>query len=168
MILYHKEFNSSNFNFEIPKKIADKLFLIDSGKPKETTGEMVDSVGKFYNRSPNMVRKIINDIEKVTIKLESSVKNFDVNLFKECLSNNEKMLEKLKVVSEKTKKLLTDLSDFGVGKITGAGGKKTDSGFILFLAEDKEKLVEFLKRKKIDHYQFVQDHQGLRYEKNQS
>ena len=53
------------------------------------------------------------------------------------------------------------MSKFGVGKITGAGGCETNSGFIIFLSEDKEKLLEFLKGKKINYYQFKQDYIGL-------
>lgn len=168
LILYQKKISLKNLDYKIPKIIGEKLFLIDTGKPNEKTSEMVNLVAKFYKQTPNMARKVIDDIEKITIKLQSAVRNKNANSFKECLDNNEKMLEKLGVVSEKTKKLLADLSKFGVGKITGAGGYKIDSGFILFLAEDKEKLAEFLKRKKINYYQFIPDYQGLRYEKNQS
>ena len=162
LILYQKNAKINNLNFKIPKNIEEKLFLIDSGKPKETTGEMVDFVGT------KTVEKILNKIEITTKKLGESIKEKNINLFKKCLFDNEKLLEELKVISEKTKKLLVDLSKFGVGKVTGAGGRKTDSGFILFFTEDKEKLEEFLKNKKLNYYQFIQDHQGLRYEKNQS
>ena len=156
LILYNKYISLKNLDYKIPKIIEEKLFLIDSGKPKETTGEMVDFV------RTKAVEKILDEIETTTKKLEESIVKENIDLFKECLTNNENLLEKLEVVSEKTKKLLADLSGFGFGKITGAGGRKTDSGFILFLTEDKEKLVKFLKRKKIDYYQFVQDYQGLK------
>ncbi len=162
LILYQKQISLKKLDYKIPKEIEKKLFLIDSGKPKETTGEMVDFVGT------KTVEKILNKIEITTKKLGESIKEKNINLFKKCLFDNEKLLEELKVISEKTKKLLVDLSKFGVGKVTGAGGRKTDSGFILFFTEDKEKLEEFLKNKKLNYYQFIQDHQGLRYEKNQS
>lgn len=156
LILYQKNVKLKNLDFKMPKNIEENLFLIDSGKPKETTGEMVDFVGT------KSVGKILDEIETTTKKLKSSLVREDINLFKESLVNNENLLEQLSIVSEKTKKLLEDLSKFGVGKITGAGGRETNSGFILFLAEDKEKLLEFLKGKKINYFNFVTDNQGLK------
>jgi len=154
LISYKKNTFLNKLNFEIPENIQDKLFLIDSGKPKETTGEMVGLVSKT-------IEKTLKDIEITTKEMENSIVREDENLFKKCLIDNEKLLEKIGVVSKKTKKLLTDLSKFGFGKVTGAGGRETNSGFILFLADDKERLEEFLKRKKIYYYQFVPDYDGL-------
>ncbi len=166
LIYFRKEFeflkNISALNFKIPKSIANNLFLIDTGKPKESTAEIVAEVGKLYNRKPKLIENILNNIEKTTKKMVISIVKEDREFFQKTIRENEKLLEKLKVVSLKTKSLLKKLEKFGAGKITGAGGKETGSGFILFLAKDKEKLEEFLKRKKIDYYQFVQDYQGLK------
>jgi len=156
LILYQKNVKIKNLDFKIPKNIEEKLFLIDSGKPKETTGEMVDFVGA------KSVGKILGEIEITTKKLVESLVKENINLFKESLVNNENLLEQLGIVSEKTKKLLSSLSKFGVGKVTGAGGKKTDSGFVIFLAEDKDGLEEFLKKRKIAYYKFIPDNKGLR------
>ncbi|MEK7177534.1 MAG: mevalonate kinase [Patescibacteria group bacterium] len=156
LILYQKNVKIKNLDFKIPKNIEEKLFLIDSGKPKETTGEMVNFVGT------KSVGKILYEIKITTKKLEESIAKENINLFKESLVNNENLLEQLGIVSEKTKKLLKDLSKFGVGKVTGAGGRETNSGFIIFLAEDKEKLQEFLKNKKINYFNFIPDNQGLK------
>ena len=122
--------NINNLDFKIPKNIDEKLFLIDSGKPKETTGEMVESVKSV--KSVESVNDILNKIELETKNIEVAIKNQDINLFKDCLVNNERLLEELGVVSEKTKELLFSLHKFGVGKVTGAGGRETNSGFILF------------------------------------
>ena len=91
----------------------------------------------------------------------NSIKKQDGVLFEKCLVENEELLEKLKVVSEKTKKLLSSLSKFGVGKVTGAGGRETNSGFILFLTKNKKNLEDFLKSNKINYYQFKPDYRGL-------
>ena len=155
LILYHKGVGLSNLKYKIPKNIEDKLFLIDSGKPIETTGKMVD-----YVRTQNTTA-IFNEIEITTKKLEESIAQENINLFKESLVNNENLLEQLGVVSKKTKKLLSSLSKFGVGKVTGAGGRETDSGFILFFAENKNELENFLKNNKIRYVMFSQDNQGL-------
>ena len=136
--------------------------MIDSGKPKEKTSEMVSLVAKLCNKTPKIFRKILIGIENITNQLISSIIKEDKNLFKKSLFDNEKMLEELGVVSEKTKILLKNLSKFGFGKITGAGGRKANSGFILFLAEDKKELEKYLKQKRINYYQFVQDYQGLK------
>jgi mevalonate kinase len=156
LILYQKKIKLTNLNYKITKEFEEKLFLIDSGKPKETTGEMVDSVKTIINE------KILVEIEKTVNKLIISIKKEDKILFKQCLIDNEKLLEKIGVVSKRTKKLLGNLSKFGFGKVTGAGGCKTNSGFILFFAENKKGLISFLKNNKIKYYQFVPDYQGLK------
>lgn len=157
LILYQKKIKLKNLDYKIPKNIEEKLFLIDSGKPEETTGEMVESV-----KSVKSVETFLNRIEIETKKILDAIENIEIDLFKESIINNEKLLEKLEVVSEKTKKLLLSLSNFGVGKVTGAGGKKTNSGFILFLADDKEKLIKYLKQSKIPYLKFVPDNQGFK------
>ncbi|EKE14252.1 MAG: hypothetical protein ACD_12C00604G0005 [uncultured bacterium] len=155
LILYQKQKNLKNLDYKIPKNIEEKLFLIDSGKPGETTGEMVD-----FART-KVDKKILMEIEITTSNLITSIKKQDEVLFKQCLVKNENLLEKLEIVSEKTKKLLSNLSIFGGGKVTGAGGRETNSGFIFFLADDKKRLKEYLKRKKINYYQFIPDYRGL-------
>jgi len=161
MILYQKKISLKNLDYKIPKIIEEKLFLIDSGKPKETTGEMVESV-----KSVESVNDILNKIELETKNIEVAIKNQDINLFKDCLVNNERLLEELGVVSEKTKELLFSLHKFGVGKVTGAGGRETNSGFILFFAENKKRLNDYLINNKINYCQFIPDYQGLK--KNES
>lgn len=156
LIMYQKNVKIKNLDFKILKNTEEKLFLIDSGKPKETTGEMVNFVGT------QDVANIFEDIEITTNKFQEAIEKENINLFKQCLFDNERLLEKIGVVSEETKKLFTDLSKFGSGKVTGAGGHKTNSGFIIFLAEDKEKLLKFLKSKKISYFNFVTDYQGLK------
>lgn len=155
LILYQKNVKIKNLDFKIPKNIEERLFLIDSGKPKETTGEMVNFVGT------KTVKKILNEIEKITNKFVISIKEGDEVLFNKSIIENEKMLETLGVVSKKTKKLLIDLSRFGSGKVTGAGGHKTNSGFLIFFAEDKKQLIEYLNKHEINFYKFIPDNQGL-------
>lgn len=155
LILYQKQKSLKNLDYKIPKEIEEKLFLIDSGIPTETTGEMVD-----YVRTQNTT-VIFNKIEIVTDKFQQAIEKKSVNIFNQCLLENEKLLEDLGVVSEKTKKLLKKLSKFGVGKITGAGGRETNSGFILFFAENIEQLIKYLKARKIVFYKFMPDNKGL-------
>ncbi|MBI2640985.1 hypothetical protein HYW87_00085, partial [Candidatus Roizmanbacteria bacterium] len=64
----------------------------------------------------------------------------------------------------KTKKLLRELEPFGVGKITGAGGKKEGSGYVLFFAEKPQDLQAFCKKKKINNIKFRQSKEGVKKE----
>ena len=99
LIAYQKQVSLKNLDFKIPKKIEEKLFLIDSGKPEETTGKMVDFVRTRVDE------KILKEIEITTSNLIMSIKKQNEVLFKQCLVKNENLLEKLEIVSEKTKKL---------------------------------------------------------------
>ncbi|KKP60191.1 MAG: Mevalonate kinase [Candidatus Roizmanbacteria bacterium GW2011_GWC2_34_23] len=145
-----------NLDFKVPKNIEEKLFLIDSGKPKETTKEMVNFV------ATQNVANIFEKIEITTKAIIESIKSENIDAFKKGLADNEKLLEDLGVVSDKTKKLLSSLSKFGVGKVTGAGGRKDGSGFILFFADDSKKLIKYLSKIKILFYKFIPDNKGLR------
>lgn len=165
LIFYRREFeflkNISVLPFRIPKKIEENLFLIDSGAPIETTAEMVEMVGRMYNKKPSYTEQILNDIEKTTKRMVVAIIKEDVGFFQQTLLDNEILLEMLGVVSSKTKKLLKNLSQFGVGKITGAGGKKAGSGFILFFADKKRELENYLNRQKIYFYKFKADFKGV-------
>jgi mevalonate kinase len=164
LIYYRKEFeflkNISFLNFKIPKEFS--LFLIDSGKPEEDTKTMVKMVTEKYKKNLSLMESILFDMEKTTKKMVLAIKEGNKNLFQEAILDNEIFLEMLGVVSSKTKKLLQRLSAFGVGKITGAGGKKRDSGFILFFTQKEKELISFLKKQKINYFKFQPNYNGLK------
>lgn len=165
LIYFRREFDflKSIFKlgFKIPKKIEDRLYLINTGKPNETTAEMIDLVGSFYNKNPKKYEKIFYEIEKVTKRIVISAVKEDTSFFENSITENQILLEEIGVVSQKTKNLLRNLKHFGSGKVTGAGGVKEYSGFILFYAKEINKLLLYLKEKKINYFKFKQSQSGV-------
>lgn len=166
LIFYRKEFeflkNISALNFKIPKNIQDNLIIIDTGKPKESTSEMVKIVGKNYNRNPQKMERVFGGIEKTTKKMVVSVIKEDPNLFSDCIEENQLLLDDLGIVSEKTRKLLNQLRSSGVGKVTGAGGLKSSSGLVLFLIKDKEDFQRHKRNLNLKIIKFLQDFEGVK------
>jgi len=165
LIYYRKEFEFlktiSSLSFTIPKQFVNSLLLIDSGKPEETTGEMVQNVGILYNKESEKVEKTMNDIEKTTKRIVLSMMKEDPSFFEENIINNQLLLEKIGVVSNSTKKLLFQIKKYGVGKITGGGGKNNSSGYILFYSDNLEKCKKELIKRSISFMPFVPSYRGL-------
>lgn len=166
LIFFRREFEFlktiSALSFKIPKKIEDRLFLINSGKPAEKTKEMVQHVGTMYNKNAKNMERILGEIEKTTKQITVSLIKEDVSFFESTLVKNQAFLSEIGVVSSSAKRLLTDLSKYGVGKITGAGGINQGSGYILFSANDEVGMKTYLQKNNIQFYKFKQSHDGYR------
>ena len=165
LIFYRKEFEFlktiSSLHAKVPKEIAENLYLIDSGKPYETTAKMVQQVGRLYNSKSMFVESIFQKIERITKRMVISLMKEDAEFFKETITESEELLEKIGVVSSSTKKLLEILKPYGVGKITGAGGKKNSSGYLLFYVVEKNKLEKYLQEKNISYLAFQPSEEGV-------
>lgn len=168
LIFYRKEFEFlktiSALNFKIPKDFQDRLILIDSGKPEESTKEMVSLVGRRYNAQPKAMDLTLSEIEKVTKRIVVSIVKEDLKLFGQSIADNQSYLEDLGIVSSQTRNLIKNLSQYGMGKVTGAGGIKAGSGYILFLVND-ETVYDYLEEKNIPYLHFISDYQGVQLEK---
>lgn len=168
LIYYRKEFEFlktiSALSIKIPKPIEDNLYLIDSGKPVERTAEMVGLVGRRYNKEPEATRSIFEQMERVTKRMVVSLVKEDVRMFTSCVSENQRLLHQVGVVSKSATGLLQELQKFGTGKITGAGGVSRGSGYILFLAANTTGLEEYLSKRTIGFMKFEQDYEGLKRE----
>jgi mevalonate kinase len=165
LIFYRKEFEFlktiSALNSKLPQNIERHLFLIDTGKAAESTAEMVRNVQKVYNAYPKETDQTLYALEKTTKRLVVSVIKEDPGMFRESIKENGKLLQKLKIISPRAEEALNRLRSFGVGKITGAGGLKNASGFILFYADNPEQLVHYMIKNSMNYYPFVQDYKGV-------
>lgn len=109
------------------------LFLIDSGKPIESTGAMVGKVAKLNAATK---KKYFDQLELLTKTLASNNPNIK-QIFKEAHT----CLTKLGVVSKSTQKLIAQIEKSGgAAKITGGGGQKNGSGMIIVYHTKPEKL----------------------------
>lgn len=169
LIFYRKEFeflkNISALNFKIPKKIEEGLYLIYSGNASESTGYMVNNiVGEKYNKSPRLTENILNDIEKTTKRMVVSIIKEDLEFFSKTIIDNQIFLDMLGVVSNKAKKMLKDLEPYGYGKVTGGGGRKDGSGYMLFFTAKPKLLEKYCKKRNINYFKFKQSFAGVRKE----
>ena len=128
-----------------------ELLLVDTGKPVETTGEMVSAVRQKYRISNIKYQKIFKKIGKVTNMLIDSFKQSDFRELKFLIRTNEQLLEELGVVGERAKKIIRLIErSGGAAKICGAGGLKKGSGMALVYHGDLSVLKRNLKKNKID------------------
>lgn len=163
LIFYRKEFEFlktiSSLNFKIPKSFQDKMILIDTGKPEESTSEMISYVGKRYNLYPKKTERVLSDIERVTKRMVVGVVKEDIKMFTQAIEENQKLLVELGIVSKKTISLLESLKPYGVGKVTGAGGLKKGSGMMIFIINYPQVKQEVMKL--FTYTEFNQNHSGI-------
>lgn len=152
---YRREFDFlktfSPLPFGLHKNIKN-FYLIDSGKPEETTKEMVvDVVGVQYKKNPKLVQRIFDDQERLTKQMVIALRDGDEESLLETIRDGEKNLEKLGVVGKKAQKIIREIEKLGgAAKIMGGGGVKDGSGMLLVYLIDNKKIAELKAFKLID------------------
>lgn len=156
-----KLFKKLQFDF----KRLPEFVLINNGRPKETTGEMVAGVRKLYEKERSKTERILNQIEKVTKQMLEGLNQVNHRLVKLVIKENEELLENLGVVSGFTKKMIREIEGKGgAAKICGAGGKIGRSGIILAFHPQKEILFEIAKKENLEALEVKLGEEGVKDE----
>lgn len=163
---YRKETESFKiFRQIIPKTKLSSFFLVNSGIPKETTGEMVTEVADMYARNPKKTNRVLTKMEAVARKFLKLLidGNRDWN---ELIKENERCLELLGVVSDSGRNLIRGIEKIGgAAKISGAGGIANGSGIVLVNHRDEEKLRNFCESNNLEVFSVKFGEEGVRIEK---
>jgi len=144
------------------KKMPEFL-LINSGKPSETTKEMVKNVeSRIMNYE---TRKILKSIGKLSNRFVKALNLEDLNSLGLLITENERLLEQLGVVGIKAQKLIQDIEKIGgSAKICGAGGLKTGSGIILVYHKYLQDVKKYCQKNKLSFFMAKLEKQGVKYE----
>lgn len=152
--------------FSLPESLAKNFVLIDTGRPKESTGEMVGLVQKLFYKRPKWTEKILNDQEKQVKKLLKALKENNEQILTEAIKLGERNLEKLGVVSDFSHDLIREIEKLGaVGKICGGGGKADKSGMLLFYHQEPKIVLELAKAHHLSAWRVKLGREGIRAEK---
>ncbi len=140
LLYFRKEFeflkSFSNLDFEI-KDSLNNFFIINSGKPNESTLDMVKKVGKLKNSNTQKIDAIFENQEIQTKNLVIALKESNENLLKDSIKDGEANLEKLDIVGKNAQKIIRGIEKIGgVAKISGGGGVKKGSGIVLCYHND--------------------------------
>jgi len=167
-ILWYQKLKSGTKLFKkLEIKHLPKFILINTGKPEETTGEMVQMVSGKLKKEKNRTNRIFDVIEEQT-KLflkaltERMAKEKRVSLIKNCIQNCESCLEDLGIVGQKAKEIVREIEENGgVAKVSGGGGTKKGSGILLCFHENPEEIIKIAKKNRLDYYQVKLGVKGL-------
>jgi len=135
---------SKQFTYQnLPSTLLNQtnFFLIQSGKPLESTKEMLEVAKTKYQTSVG--KQAVSEIGKITQQLISDLNH---NHFSsDWILPNEQQLEILGVVDPIAQEMINKIATIGgAAKITGAGGKTNGSGMLLSYHPDPEKMQDFL------------------------
>lgn len=159
------EKRDSKFSFrqiEIKASEAYKIILVDSGKPVESTGEMVEKVGENFKQRRAKYKKTINSMGRVA---KDFIKDFKKGVFnKDLISQNQKLLDELGAVGGRAREMVQLIEELGgAAKICGAGGIRKGSGILLCYHEDGDKLKNFINQQKWSYYSVDLGVEGVKW-----
>lgn len=125
---------------QIPAKI-DHFFLVDTGRPAETTGEMVAGVGRRYDRNRTGMERWFTLNEAETRKLTMSIKTGDEKMLLAALHGGQRTLEGMGVVAKSVIPCVREIEAAGgAAKVLGGGGRAKGVGFLLGYGSDDSTL----------------------------
>lgn len=139
------------FRKEIPavkvfKRLADipeikNLYLLDTGKPAESTGEMVAQVADQKKAQPKKIVNAFLGMEAVARGWLELVTTNNQSQVEKLIKDNHSYLMDIGVVSASTQELIQHIERTGgAAKITGAGGKSNHSGMLLVWHPNSKKI----------------------------
>jgi mevalonate kinase len=131
--------------FSIPKSL-NHFYLVDSGRPLESTGEMVEFVRLQFTGHSSRYKKIFDDNEIQTKNIAGALKESNTADLIGAMRKGERTLEAMGVVGKKVQPLLRLIEkNDGAAKILGGGGRKNGVGFILVYHHDINALTSIIK-----------------------
>jgi mevalonate kinase len=140
LIWYRKELDFLRSIWQLPFAPNSSLhhfFLINTGRPQETTGEMVELVRHHVENRPNYMQGLFDQNEVQTKRLTVALKEGNEQELIEAMRIGEQTLEKMGVVSKKVIPIIRQIEKSGgAAKILGGGGKKDGVGFLLCYHHD--------------------------------
>jgi mevalonate kinase len=146
---YRKELEFLKSLWQLQLKLPENLkhfYLINTGKPEETTGEMVKLVSEKLRIKNEELEKVFAENEKQTKRIAVAIKEGNSNEVLGAIRDGEKTLEEMGVVSDMAIQLIKKIEKAGgAAKILGGGGKKKSVGFVLVYSPQKEKVEKALK-----------------------
>lgn len=148
----------------IKSEILKNFVLINTGRPKVSTGEMVSLIRERYKEKLTETEAIFNRIEVLTKDLLYALKDNNPESFIGITNECEVKLEELGVVTDFAQKITKEIKNLGgAAKISGAGGNiGKEAGIILALHQEPQKLIEVAKKYHLPYYKVRLGVEGLR------
>jgi len=149
----------------VPKNTPD-FILINTGRPAESTAEMVGKVRVNYAREENRLQTIFAQVGQVTERMVHAFEQGTLENLGSIIKKNGKYLEALSLLGEKAKNIVKLIETIGgSAKICGAGGVQEGSGVILAFHSDLSQLTDLLKKRNISFFKVSISCEGVRREK---
>ena len=168
LVWFKKDEGLRPLDADLPKEVVRNFYIINTGTPSETTGEMVSLVRNQILKSKNQkerIEKIFNEQELLVRSLIPALEQSSHEDIIRIIRNGEKNLEKLGVVSPFVQKIIRDIEETGgAAKICGGGGKTKSTGIILIYHTDLRTLRKMLKSHQFVAAQLTLGVEGLRKE----
>ncbi|NTU46983.1 mevalonate kinase [Candidatus Roizmanbacteria bacterium] len=140
-------------------------YILQTGKPLESTGDMVALVKAYKEQHPNKFDTILQSQESLTQELRSAFIEHDVKKMYYCIKEGEINLEKLMIVSDKARECIHAIEESGgSAKISGAGGIKIGSGIVLAFHSDDNRIHTIASKFKYPIQSIILGQRGLHYE----
>lgn len=152
---YRKELEFLKSLWQLPFKFPDMLnhfFLIDTGRPKESTGEMVAFVKSQISNHKSQMENLFRLNELQVKIIATAIKEANEDKLINAIKTGEQTLEGIGVVSTIVLPIIRSIEKAGgAAKILGGGGRTEGVGFLLAYHHDPEVLAKkfHLKIKKI-------------------
>jgi len=153
--------------FGIPKELNNFCF-IDTGRPIESTGDMVSYVGGRLQKvsEKSKIKKMLDENEKQTKTIAAAIKGKNEKMLIGAFKKGEKTLEELGVVSSKVVPFIRKIEKLGgAAKILGGGGRAEGVGYLLCYHRESKTVKRVAKSEgfTIQHVQLGEE--GVRLEK---
>ena len=146
-----------------PHKNIKQFALIDSGKPEESTREMVEKVAKLKTAFPRKIESLFNSQEELTKQISIALKDGNEDGLIESIKLGEQNLEALGVVGKRAQDIIREIEKSGgAAKINGGGGVKDGSGMLLVYHKTPTVLDRFFLHSGIVNSKITLGEKGLR------
>ncbi len=145
-IWFRKELEFLRSIWQLPFKPHTSLnhfFLINTGRPRETTGEMVELVKLKVESQKAKMEQLFSLNENQVKRVTTALKEGNENELIDAIRSGEKTLESMGVVSRKVQPLMRKIeASGGAVKILGGGGQQEGVGFLLCYHHEPKTIEE--------------------------
>lgn len=153
-------------DFTIPKKLSKNFCLINTGKPEETTKQMVEMVRVKREAERGKFQKIFDHQEQLVKELLLAIQTGNEDQLVSIIRAGEKNLETIGVVSPSVKAIIRKIeANGGAAKICGAGGKTKATGILLCYHPNRSVIQKIAKEENLPYFSTTLGTEGVKIEK---